>query len=369
MQALPDLTLFAPRTLFGRGRLSALPALSLEWGHRGLLACGSSFRGGPLFAGLAGRLGEGCRVVEHPGGEPTVEQAEALRALARGHRADWIAAVGGGSVLDLAKAAAGLFNETAPVADFHAGRAVGKAGLPFLAVPTTAGTGAEATPNAVLTDTRTALKKSIRDDRFMARAVILDGALLAGTPAAVVAHAGMDAYTQALEAGVSRKSTAWSEATALAALRLIAASLPAVQADPAAPAADSLLAGSYLAGVALAQARLGVVHGLAHPLGAFYHQPHGLVCAVCLPAALELNRPALGKAYDRFSEAAGGDLTAVTSGLIARLGIKNPFKGQPIIRLEEIVEQTLSSGSTQANPKAIGRAEVEWLLKKVFSDR
>jgi alcohol dehydrogenase class IV len=88
---------------------------------------------------------------------------------------------------------------------------------------------------------------------------------------------------------------------------------------------------------------------------------------VCLPAALKLNRQALGAAYDRLSQAVGSDLTAATESLLARLGIRNPFTGQPIIRLPEIMEQTLTSGSTQANPKTIGPAEVERLLKRIFS--
>jgi alcohol dehydrogenase class IV len=367
MQPLPETALLPSRTLFGRGRIGDLPSLTCEWGPRGLLLCGKSFRNSASFASTASSLGSACRIMEHPGGEPTVAQAEALREEARRYGAAWIAGIGGGSVLDLAKSAAGLFHEAAPVAAFHAGQVVQKGGIPFLAVPTTAGTGAEATPNAVLTDCTEDLKKSIRDDRFMARGVILDGGLLAGSPAAVIAHAGMDAYTQALEAASSRKGNAWSEATALAAIRLITGHLPAVQADPTGPEADGLLAGSYLAGVALAQARLGVVHGLAHPLGAFYHLPHGLVCAACLPAALELNRAAMGETYARLSEAVGGDLTEITAGLIERLGIQNPFKGQPLVRLSDIIEQTLSSGSTQANPKRIEKTDVEVLLNRLFS--
>ncbi len=303
---------------------------------------------------------------EHPGGEPELNQAERLRQAARDTHADWIAAVGGGSVLDLAKTAAGLFHESAPVAAFFKGQSITSQGIPFLAAPTTAGTGAEATPNAVLTDSRTALKKSIRDDRFMARTVILDSALLAGTPPAVIAHSGMDAFTQALEAYVSSKSNVWSDAVALAALGMIGAALPPVFRDSACPEADSLLAGSYMAGMALAQARLGVVHGLAHPLGAFYHQPHGLVCAVCLPAALALNREAMGAKYQLLSDAVGGDIAAFTDQLLATLQIANPFKGKSVIRKTELVEQTLASGSTAANPKKITPADVEFLLDRMF---
>ncbi len=368
MIPFPESTLLVPRTLFGRGKITALPALGREFGPRGLLVYGASFRRSVAY----GRLHDAARGLvewaewEHPGGEPTLDQADALRAAAQTARAGWIAAIGGGSVLDLGKTAAGLFHETAPTAAFHAGQTPRHAGIPFLAAPTTAGTGAEATPNAVLTDSNTALKKSIRDDRFMARAVILDGGLLSGSPAHVIAHAGMDAFTQALEAFISVKSNATSDALALTALGLIAAALPPVFAHADAPEADALMAGSHLAGIALAQARLGVIHGLAHPLGAFYHLPHGLVCALCLPAAIALNRTAMGDKYMRLSETVGGDFATVTNTLLATLQIQNPFKGQPLLRKNEILDQTLSSGSTMANPKRITPADVEFLLSRLF---
>jgi alcohol dehydrogenase class IV len=369
MNPFPDTTLLVPRTLFGRGKLALLPASAREFGGRGVLAHGASFRQSGALDRLQAALppSEAISFWEHEGGEPTLEQADALRARAAEARAEWIAAIGGGSVMDLAKTAAGLFHETALTAAFHGGRPVAHAGLPLIAVPTTAGTGAEATPNAVLTDSQTMLKKSIRDDRFMAKTVILDPDLLAGTPPCVIAQAGMDAYTQALESFVSSKSSRYSDALALEAIGLIAGALPAVFKDSAAPPAGALLAGSHLAGIALSVARLGVVHGIAHPLGAFYHQPHGLVCAVCLPEAIALNRPAMGEKYDRLSTALGGDLLAQTRRLLDRLEIGNPFKGMPLLRKNEIVEQTLSSGSTLANPKTITPRDVDYLLERLFA--
>ena len=369
MRPFPESACLVPHTRFGRGHIAALPAACRPFGPHGLLVYGESLQKNGTLDRLRRQARSHVEWTEwkHPGGEPALDQAEALRTAARIAHADWIAAVGGGSVLDLAKTAAGLFHEPGPVAAFFRGQAVTTQGLPFLAAPSTAGTGAEATPNAVLTDPQTALKKSIRHDRFMARTVILDSALLAGSPPAVIAHAGMDAFTQALEAFSSSTSNVWSGATALAALRLIGASLPTVFRDSASPEADSLLAGSHLAGIALAQARLGVVHGLAHPLGSFYRQPHGLVCAVCLPAALDLNRDSMGANYQLLSDAVGRDIAAFTGQLLATLQISNPFKGQTILRKEEIVEQTLSSGSTAANPKRITRADVEFLLSRLFS--
>jgi alcohol dehydrogenase class IV len=125
--------------------------------------------------------------------------------------------------------------------------------------------------------------------------------------------------------------------------------------------------GSYLAGIALSFARLGVVHGLAHPLGSLYHLPHGVVCAACLPHAIELNRTAFVKKYDTLSATVGGDLLATIKTLMTRLNMKSPFCGQPLREAELIIRETLASGSTKANPKPITRTDVEWLLARLFA--
>jgi len=359
----------APQTLFGRGHLTRLPGVAAAFGKRGMIVYGASFRrrgGRDRLRDAAGHAADWTEW-EYPGGEPTLRQVDQLRAAAHTARADWIAAIGGGSVLDAAKAAAGLFRETAPVQAFHEGQAVRTSGLPLIAVPTTAGTGAEATPNAVLTDPDTRVKKSIRDNRFMARAVILDPDLLAGCPPAVIAASGMDALTQAIESWCSLGRTAWSDAIALAAIRLIAPALPAVFHHSRAPDADALMAGSHMAGIALAAARLGVVHGLAHPLGALYGVPHGQVCALCLPPALELNRTAIGPRFQELEEALGHPPIPYLEGLIAVLRIANPFRGRPLSNRSVILAQTLASGSTASNPKPITAEDVAFLLDRLFA--
>lgn len=368
MQAMPGTSLFPGKVLAAPGAIGNLLSEARAFGARGVVVHGRALA---QSAALLKRLSNAPRdmaiiIHAHAGGEPTLAHAEALLARARAHRADWIAGVGGGSVMDLAKTAAGLFNAAGALAAYHDGAALEKPGIPFLAAPTTAGTGSEATPNAVLTNTDSGLKKSIRDASMVARVALLDPDLTALCPRPVIAHSGMDALTQAIEAFTSRHATALSDALCREALKLIAGNLESFHADPKGGAAHAMLCGSFLAGLALSMARLGVVHGIAHPLGARFHVPHGHVCAAALPLALELNRPAIGEKYEMLSREAGRDILEFVEGLVRRLDIRPPFQGKPIRDRDAIVRETLASGSTAANPKPIERGDVEWMLDRLF---
>lgn len=368
MQTIPETLIFPARTLSGNGRVKDLLPECKCCGSRGVLVHGKSLReSGKLSSVLRGKPNDLDIISwEHPGGEPSLDHLRALLSDARAFRAEWIAGVGGGSVLDLAKACAGLFHAGNDPVSYHDGNAIEQRGIPFVAVPTTAGTGSEATPNSVLINSDRQSKKSIRDDSFMAQLVILDGELLATCPRSVIAHSGMDALTQAFESFTSRKTTWFSDRLALKGLELVARNLPIVFENPSAPEAADLLLGSYLAGIALSLARLGVVHGLAHPLGVLYNQPHGLVCAVCLPHAVDLNRAAISAKYEEASALLGANFLEIVAELTTKLGIISPFKGKTIIKREAIISETLASGSTAGNPKKITPEDVNWLLERVF---
>ena len=368
MQALPDITVFPARVLAAPGSLGQLPAEARAFGARGIVAHGRTLAQSGEFSARLGKVPAGMEITlhAHEGGEPTLAQADNLMNLARALKADWIAGVGGGSVMDLAKTAAGLFNAPRPLEQYHDGAALEKPGIPFLAVPTTAGTGSEATLNAVLTNTKTGQKKSIRDSSLMARVVLLDPELTVFCSRAVIAHSGMDAITQAMEAFTSRKATTLSDTFCLEGLRLLARNLEAFHTNPTCGAAEAMLHGSFLAGLGLSMARLGVVHGIAHPLGARYHVPHGHVCAVGLPLALELNRPSIAGKYALLGNAVGGDPIEFVNGLIQRLDVRSPFQGRPIQDREAIIQETLASGSTAANPKSVERKDVEWMIDRLF---
>ncbi|MBL7115189.1 MAG: iron-containing alcohol dehydrogenase [Kiritimatiellae bacterium] len=369
MRTIPAILTLPPRTLTGRDAVDHLLVECRKFGPRGMLVCGASLiRSGVRDRILAGTEGShDISTWRHPGGEPTLDQLEQLLAAARGHGVDWIAAVGGGSVLDIAKAAAGLLEAPAPAVCYHDGESIPSSRIPFVAVPTTAGTGSEVTTVSVLTNAATGVKKSIRDPSFMARLVMLDSALITTCPSHVMAASGLDALTQAIEAYVSRNATWMTDVFALEAVRLVAQSLPCVYRGDRGSACDALLTGSSLAGLALSNARLGLVHGLAHPLGVRYHQPHGLVCAVCLPLVLAYNREAMGAKVDRLSEAMGGDVFSRVQELMRILQLVSPFGGKWIQDEDAIVRETLASGSTAANPRDVTGDDVRQILRELFA--
>jgi len=368
MNTIPGNLILPPRTLCGAGLVRTILAECRAFGPRGILVCGRSLeRNGTLSAILEeGKADEFICVWRHTGGEPALDQLEDLLTAARGHGAEWIAGVGGGSVMDLAKACAGLLEAPLPATRYHDGEPLENSRTPFIAAPTTAGTGSEATIVSVLTNAETGVKKSFRHSSHVARLVVLDSELLDSCPASVVATSGMDALTQAIESYTSNGATWFSDQLALKGVRLIARSLEAVHAGERGERAAELLIGSYLAGLALSNARLGVVHGLAHPLGSRYHQAHGLVCAVSLPAAIRFNREAMGRKYATLGEALGGDLLARVQELMDRLLIQSPFKDYSIKDKDAIIEETLASGSTKANPRSVTVEDVESLLAEIF---
>lgn len=369
MKILPAELILPPRTILRSGAAEALIRDCALYGKRGMIVHGRSLE----RAGVLSRMLQACpsgvtvKAYAHAGGEPTLANIEDLLDAARKFSAEWLAGVGGGSVMDLAKAGAGLLNAPLPPVAYHDGAPIPAARVPFIAVPTTAGTGSEATIVCVITNPATGVKKSFRHPSFMARLVVLDPDLVLHAPPPVIAAAGMDAYTQALESHVSLHATGLTDALSLKAIALVAGSLEAVFSGREKARAEDLLTGSYLAGVALSNARLGVVHGLAHPLGARCKTPHGLTCAACLPFAIEFNRAAMGGKYAALGEAVGGDLLDVTRRLNRALDLRSPFAGQPVPERDQVVKETLDSGSTAANPRPVTAQDVNVLLDRIFA--
>lgn len=369
MRTLPDTLVLPQVTVQGSGSARRLIPACQRFGQRGVLVHGRSLERNDQLSGLLSGVPPGLTVETHchTGGEPTLADLEGLLAHARRCNADWIAAIGGGSVLDLGKACAGLFRCQEDLTAVHNGAPLAGNGIPFAAAPATAGTGSEATPVCVLTHPLTREKKSIRHPSFLPSIVALDPLLLAHCPPGVIAASGMDAWVQALEAYASQGATWWSDMLALKALTLIDAHIEPVFRNPEDPGAAELLTGSYLAGLALSSARLGIVHGLAHPLGARYRIPHGLVCAVCMAPALELNRPFMGEKYNILSQTLVQDPLTRVAGLLNALGLNGKlFEGRPCPDRAAIIRETLASGSTAANPKRVTSDDVEAILDRLF---
>lgn len=295
-----------PRITFGEGSVGRLPAIVRGHGTRALLVTG----GRSLDAsGVLGRIETGLeaagatvtgRVIVS--GEPSPQVVDAAVAAHRAAGVDVVVGIGGGSVLDAAKAVAGLLRTGTSVLDHLEG--VGPQlpypgpAVPLVAVPTTAGTGSEATRNAVISERGPqGFKRSFRDERLVAADAVVDPDLLAGAPPVLIAANGMDAVTQLLEAYVSLKATPLTDALALAGLGAARGALLAWHADPlgpGAPAARSAMAyAALLSGICLAHAGLGGVHGLAAPLGAQLPIPHGIACGTTLAGITAANVRAL----------------------------------------------------------------------------
>ena len=291
-----------PRIEFGAGSRLRLPQLAAQYGRRVLLVTGGhSLLEGPFWPDLkagftAARLD---LLIHRVAGEPSPDEIDAVVKQYCGAGIAAVLAIGGGSALDAAKAIAGLLIPGNSVMDHLEG--VGPElpyqgpAVPFIAVPTTAGTGSEATKNAVLsTHGSNGFKKSFRDDQLVADYAVVDPDFLATCPRAIIAGNGMDALTQLLESYLSLRANPFCDALALDGLAKARDSLLPLYHDPDHAAARAGMAyAALLSGITLAQTGLGSVHGLAAPLGAFFPIPHGEVCGTLVAAATRVNLHAL----------------------------------------------------------------------------
>ena len=216
--------------------------------------------------------------------DPTLANVEgALQAL-RDHEADGVVAIGGGSPMDTAKAAAVAFANAGDLRDYAGYDQVPGPGLPLVAVPTTAGTGSEVTRVAVITDTDRDVKMMMLDGHLMARVAISDYKLTMSTPANLTSWVGVDSLTHAIEAYVSTKATVLTDMLALEAARLIGAHMRRVVEHPDdEPARGAMMLGATLAGAAFSNSSVALVHGMSRPIGAHFHLAHGLSNALLLP--------------------------------------------------------------------------------------
>ncbi len=300
-----------PRIIFKRGAILQVPELCLSYGSKVLLVTGAgSFASSPAYKALKKSFSENRIQFEKCSipGEPSPQLVDSIVSEYKNIAFDVVLGIGGGSALDAAKAIAGLLKVKHSVMDYLEG--VGPEleykgpAVPFIAVPTTAGTGSEATKNAVLSvQGESGFKKSFRDDQLVAEYAVIDPELLSTCPDNVIAANGMDALTQLIESYVSTRANEMTDALALSGVQRVRDSLlnlyhacaePSIQSPvPASKliqqAQDDMAYASLMSGICLAQTGLGSVHGLASPLGAFYPIPHGVVCGTLVAQATQLN--------------------------------------------------------------------------------
>jgi alcohol dehydrogenase len=292
-----------PKIEFGSGALARLPDLAQQYGKRILLITGSgSIETANQWQQLQAWLEMDAitsfqvRITQEPSPAIVDETVNAYRDQA----IDLVIGLGGGSVLDAAKAIAGLLHINHSVMDFLEGvgpeLAYPGPAVPFIAIPTTAGTGSEATKNAVLSvQGKDGFKKSFRDEQLVAEYALVDPDLLTTCPADLIAANGMDALTQLMESFVSLKANLFTDALAISGLRACRDGLPAWyhKTGDQQQARESMAYASLVSGINLAQTGLGSVHGLASPLGAFLPIPHGVVCGTLVSTATRINIEAM----------------------------------------------------------------------------
>jgi alcohol dehydrogenase class IV len=367
----------AGRVLVGAGRAAELPGVLSGLGSRVLVCTGKD---PARHAGLLEGLGMPVAVLP-VAAEPTVELARAGVAAAREHGADVVVAIGGGSVIDTGKAVAALLGNGGDPLDYleviGSGRPITRAAAPCVAVPTTAGTGAEVTANAVLASPAHQVKASLRSPLMIPRVALVDPELTVSCPPAVTAASGLDALTQCLEPFVSPRASPLTDGLAREGLRRAAAGLRAAYADGGDLAARADMAVcALLGGMALANAKLGAVHGLAGVVGGTADVPHGLACAALLAPVIEANvraLPAGHPALDRYAEAArlltGQPAASIQDGVawIRETLVLLSVPGLAAFGLgseqaDEIAAKAMTSSSMQGNPAALSRDDLRAVL-------
>jgi len=378
-----------PRSIvFGAGALSRLPELAAGRGRRILLCTGPGWfaRSAWKQRVLALLADYEVSVLPVAPGEPESGALEGLLAKARALHPQQILAVGGGSVLDSAKTLSALLPLPGKVEEYlegvGKGRPIPGPGVPWLAVPTTAGTGAEATKNAVVRAGALGYKRSLRSPHLLASCILVDPELSRDCPLRLTGISGMDALTQLVESYVSRKATPVTRALARDAFPLMLRALKMLPARPEDLEARGAAAyGALVSGITLANGGLGAAHGFASGLGGMYEVPHGLICALLLRPVLRFNASAIREDCGRLlrcTEELDGPvagsaadpvewLQAEIDGLFRLYGLPENLKGFGIREADIPEIARRSSGSSMSgNPVEVPQSERERMLERLL---
>lgn len=365
-----------PRILFGRGEAARAPGLIAAFGPRGVLVHGADFaRADWLVDALPDTelMCWPCR------GEPSLADLQEALGYTRAFEPHWVAALGGGAALDLGKALAALIPAPGDPLDHLevVGRALPLAAppLPFIALPTTAGTGAEVTRNAVIGLPELGRKVSLRDPAMLARLAIVDPALTDHCPRGVTLASGLDAIVQVVEPFLSCRATPYTDALTAPVLAKGLPALMRLMAAEDAAARDTMALVSLTGGLALANAGLGVVHGLAGVIGGLTGAAHGAICGALFGPALAANRAATaGTPYaarmTQVLAALAPPLNCAPVEVPVALALWARNAGMPGLAdmgltaaaLPAVAEASLAASSMKANPVPLPRAVLESLL-------
>jgi alcohol dehydrogenase class IV len=373
------------RILFGAGKLHELGSLIEGNPNRLLLVCSHSSKALLRVRAILSSLDVSVSEFQvHD--EPTIDVVRAGMEAAR--NCDLVIGLGGGSVLDTGKAIAALVTNPGDITDYlevvGKGQPLVNAPLPYIAIPTTAGTGSEVTRNAVIEAADQNVKVSLRSPLMLPRVALIDPELTYDLPPEITAASGLDALTQCIEPFVSIKANPMTDAICREGIYSAARSLRRAYENPSDPEArQGMSLAALFGGLALANAGLGAVHGFAGPLGGMLHAPHGAICARLLPFVMEANLRALETrqpghpAIERYQEIARiltGDNSATaqegvkwTSQVVDDLDIPRLSRyGMSKEQFPDVVEKTLKASSFKGNPIPLHAAELTEILEKAL---
>lgn len=374
----------ASRVIFGWGAVADLPDLVAELAPQAMVITGST---PDRHAQILGRLRERVQVMTFElSGEPTVDDVERAFESVKEKPPGVVIGLGGGSVIDLAKAVAVRVTNAGPLRAYlelgQAPKPLSESPLPVIAVPTTAGTGAEVTRNAVLGVPDQAVKVSLRDRGMLPVVALVDPELTLGVPLDLTVSTGMDALTQLIEPFVSPMATPVTDAFCRDGIPRIFNHLPSVVTTPSDQAARSEMSlASLFGGLALANAKLGAVHGIAGPLGGMAPVPHGAACAALLVPVLKANLQAARASgntrfLDRLSEVGGmlpspvQDPEGVVEGITQWMA---PFEvaglgshGLQAAQVSSLADKASRSSSMKGNPFALDRSTLEQVIQSAL---
>jgi len=372
------------RIIFENGSFKKVPVFIAEMGTKVFIVTGKNTI-------LAGQLSEWLTEINiqyeifNIQTEPTTTDIEQGTDLARKTRCNIVVGIGGGSVIDSAKAIAALVPNSGELTDYleviGKGRKLEKAPLPCIAIPTTAGTGAEVTKNSVIKSTEHNVKVSLRSDLMYPNLAVIDPVLTLTMPPALTATTGVDALTHLLETFVSKQSNPFIDMVCIEGMKRISTSLELAFTDGNNPEArENMAMASMLGGMALANVKLGAVHGFAGPLGGIFPIPHGAVCACLLPAVMEVNIAALKSKnhenkllkFDEVARILTGNSSAIAKDgaiwvkeLVKKLQIPSlsDFHLTPA-SFPELIEKAKNASSMKGNPVELDDEQLYEILDR-----
>lgn len=369
----------------GSGALSAIPNEVKGRGFKKALVCSDpdliKFGVSKKVTDILDKDGLSYEMFSQIKPNPTIQDVQAGVAAFKASGADYIIAIGGGSSIDTAKAVGIIINnpEFADVRSLEGVAPTKKASVPIIAVPTTAGTAAEVTINYVITDTEKNRKMVCVDPHDIPIIAVVDPEMMSTMPKSLTAATGMDALTHAIEGYITKGAWTLSDMFHLKAIEIIAASLRgAVNNEP--DGREGMALGQYIAGMGFSNVGLGIVHSMAHPLGALYDTPHGIANAIILPTVMEYNAPETGEKYRDIAKAMGVKGTETMSAeeyrkaavdavkqLSKDVGIPDNLKD--IVKPEDIpflAQSAFDDACRPGNPRDTSVEEITELYKKLM---